>query len=76
MFSYENSENFSNWSLYKKTNKEWQTWDSNFMIMEYKDFQRLIRAKKIQVKIGKLYLSTDEYGQPQLKIEQIPMIKR
>ena len=44
--------------------------------MEYKDFQRLIRAKKIQVKIGRLYPSTDEYGQPQLKIEQIPMIKR
>lgn len=44
--------------------------------MEYKDFQRLIRTKKIQVKIGKLYLSTDKHGQPQLKIEQIPMIKR
>ena len=44
--------------------------------MEYKELQRLIRAKKIRVKIGKLYLSTDEYGQPQLKIEQIPMIKR
>lgn len=44
--------------------------------MEYKDFQRLIRAKKIQVKLGKLYLSTDEYGQPQLKIEQIPIRKR
>lgn len=44
--------------------------------MEYKDFQRLIRAKKIQVKLGKLYLSTDKHGQLQLKIEQIPMIKR
>lgn len=35
-----------------------------------------MRAKKIQVKLGKLYPSTDKYGQPQLKIEQIPIIKR
>lgn len=39
-------------------------------------FQRLMRAKKIRVKIGKLYLSTDEHGNVQLKIEQIPIIKR
>ena len=44
--------------------------------MNYKEIQRLIRAKKIQVKIGRLYLSTDKYGQLQLKVEQIPMIKR
>lgn len=44
--------------------------------MEKEELQRLIRAKKIQVKLGKLYLSTDKHGQLQLKIEQIPVIKR
>lgn len=44
--------------------------------MEYKELQRLIRAKKIRVKIGMLICSKDKFGNETWSIEQIPIIKR
>jgi hypothetical protein len=38
--------------------------------------KRLIKAKKIQVKLGQLYCTTDEHGNIVWRIEQVPMVKK
>jgi len=40
-----------------------------------KETKRLIKAKKIQVKLGQLYCTTDEFGNVVWRIEQKPIIK-
>lgn len=41
-----------------------------------KEVQRLIRAKKIQVKLGRLNFAKDKFGNVTWQIEQIPEIKK
>ena len=40
-----------------------------------KNLKRLIKAKKIQVKLGQLYCTTDKNGNIVWRIEQKPIVK-
>lgn len=39
------------------------------------EVKRLIKAKMIQIKLGRLYCTTDEHGNIVWRIEQKPIIK-
>ncbi len=46
-----------------------------FLIMN-KNINRLIKAKRVSVKMGRLYCIVDDNGRKHYALEQIPVIKK